>query len=332
MSRIIFNNNKEINSVFSLVGEKEDDITKSIIWLLKDCPILMERFLCNICKIEKYDKENIVMFFQEFEKVENENSFTNIEITDNENFHIIIEAKRGWILPGEAQLTKYSLKDSFVNNNVPIKRIFSISECSQDYANKYLPFKTTKNGVSVNHITWQEFVDICKESARESVGKQRYIINEFLNYIGGIMRTPNNTSNQVFVVALNRNETDTKGITYVDVVEKGNKYFCPVSWFKNQVDIPNYIGFRYDGKLKYIMHIDSYIITRNFHDVIEFMDDIEMEEEAYVFSLGKRVEPLKEVRTGGVYPSGHNWADIDLLLTCDTVKEAVDLSKSRHND
>ena len=59
---------------------------------------------------------------------------------------------------------------------------------------------------------------------------------------------------------------------------------------------------------------------------------IEMEEEAYVFSLGKRVEPLKEVRTGGVYPSGHNWADIDLLLTCDTVKEAVDLSKSRHND
>ena len=41
----------------------------------------------------------------------------------------------------------------------------------------------------------------------------------------------------MFVVALNRNETNTKGITYVDVVEKGNKYFCPVSWFKNQVDI-----------------------------------------------------------------------------------------------
>ena len=71
------------------------------------------------------------------------------------------------------------------------------------------------------------------------------------------------------------------------------------------MDIPNYIGFRYDGKLKYIMHIDSYIITRNFHDVIEFMDDIEMEEEAYVFSLGKRVDasPVVPQTTRASIPS-----------------------------
>ncbi len=35
--------------------------------------------------------------YQEFEK---DKGITDLEITDNQKFYIIIEAKRGWVLPG----------------------------------------------------------------------------------------------------------------------------------------------------------------------------------------------------------------------------------------
>ena len=69
-------------------------------------------------------------------------------ITDNEMFYAIIEAKRGWILPGADQLTLYSKRKELCENQAKKKIIVSMSECSNEYADVYLPFKSV-NGVPI---------------------------------------------------------------------------------------------------------------------------------------------------------------------------------------
>lgn len=331
MSTLIFNGNEEINSVFSLIGNKENDISKSVIWILKECPKVLKELIETTCGID-INPDDVSIQYQSFERVNEENAFTDIEITDYKQFHIIIEAKRGWILPGYHQLKKYSEKTSFANSDIAIKKIFSLSECSEEYADKYLPFKISPNGIPIGHISWKVLKELCESAIKDSNNKQKNLIREFLVYLGGIMGTPNNNSNEVFVVPLNYKKACSKGNTYIDVVVKENKYFCPVSWFRNVNSIPNYLGFRYDGKLQRICHIDSYVVTRNRKDEIPFMDEEEADEDYYVFRLGVPIYPPKEVVTGQVYGPGHNWADIDLLLTCDSVKEACDKSKERRGN
>ena len=328
MNALLFNGNSEVKSIFNLIGEKENDISKSIIWILSECPQVLHLFLAENCGIANYGND-ITILYQAFEKVKNENAYTDIEITDNETFHIIVEAKRGWVLPGARQLIKYSEKFSFFSTSIPTKRIFFFFCCSSSYSDKYLPFKETPNGIKVQHISWNQLRSTCEKAIPKSTNYQKRLIKEFLIYLGGIMGTPNTNSNSVYVVALNRNSVCKQGYNFIDVVDVANRYYCPVKWFRDVNNIPNYLGFRFDGKLKFIRHVDSYAITRNLKDEVPFMDDVEEDIDYYVFRLGTKIEPTKTVKTGGVYPNGHNWADIDLLLTCDSVKEACDLSKKR---
>jgi len=269
MSTLLFNGNEEINSVFSLIGNKENDISKSVIWVLKECPEVLKELIETTCGID-INPDDVSIQYQSFERVNEENAFTDIEITDYKQFHIIIEAKRGWILPGYHQLKKYSEKTSFANSDIAIKKMFSLSECSEEYADKYLPFKISPNGIPIGHISWKVLKELCESAIKDSNNRQKNLIREFLVYLGGIMGTPNNKSNEVYVVSLSNESHCTAGKTYIDVVEECNKYFCPVSWFKNINNIPNYLAFRYNGKLQRISHVDSYIVTRNRKDEIPF--------------------------------------------------------------
>ena len=64
-----------------------------------------------------------------------------------------------------------------------------------------------------------------------------------------------------FCVALGK-QLLTKGYTSIDMVEKDQHYSHPVggNWPKQP---PNYIGFRYNGKLQSIHHVDKYLIVKN---------------------------------------------------------------------
>ena len=328
MSILIFNNEKEINSVFQLLGTQENDITKAIVWVLKTCPSVLESLIKELCGM-KVDCNKITIEYQKFEMVHDTHTYTDMEIYDDGNFHIILEAKRGWNLPKTSQLEIYSKKESFFQSTNTFKKIFSISECTDDYANRYLPLHKTENGIEIGHISWKKFREICMSARNISSNKEKYVIDEFLIYLEGIMTMRNVNSNNVYVVSLSYSET-CKGYTYVDVVKKTRHYFCPRKWFKNDANIPNYFGFRYDARLQEICHVDKYVITRNLHDVLSYMPDYEEDEEFFVFSLGEPIRPNKIVKCGPkVVRSTRIYADIDLLLTCDTLTEAMEKSKER---
>ena len=133
-----------ITNIFQLMGNHENDITKSIAWVMCKCPVFMHRVAEELFHIS-VNPENVRISYQEYEK---EKGITDLEITDDNLFYIIIEAKRGWILPGKEQLKLYSERKSILQSGAVNKAIVSMSECSEEYAKAYLPLKNV-NGIPV---------------------------------------------------------------------------------------------------------------------------------------------------------------------------------------
>ena len=315
---------REVRSVFQLLGDKENDITSSICWALVKCPIFLKEIVKKVTGLD-IDPFAVTILNQQYDA---ETGITDIEVTDDMSFHIIFEAKRGWLLPGAEQLTKYSLRQDFVKKAVAQKHIVSLSECTQTYAGLYLPFNEV-NGIPVSHLSLAEVYQIAKNSRPASNHEQKHLLDEFTEYLGGVMTMQNKTSNWVYVVALSHGHYEGCELSWIDIVKKHSKYFCPVGGNGWPKEPPNYIAFRYDGQLQAIHHIEGYTVTRNVHEEIPEMPDEEWEENHFVYKLGPAIIPSKVVKTGKVFRSGRVWAMLDTLLTSDTISEARDISYAR---
>lgn len=326
--------NENIETVFNLIGSQENDITKSIAWAFAKCPRLLEKVLEFLIHIN-VDMDDVIIRYQEFEK---DKGITDLEITDNQNFYIIIEAKRGWILPKEKQIKLYSERTDFADSPAKIKAIVSMSECTEEYAKNKLP---TIPGTTVLHLPWIVICNMAGELRSKTTGAQNYILRELEGYIKGMMTTQNKDTSWVYVVSLGMNAAEittskkkkkAAGITYVDIVKKYHKYCCPVGggkggWPREPLV---YIAFRYDGKLQSIHHIEKYTITDNLHPFIPEIPDVELSEKHFVYDLGPAIIPSKEIRTGKkIVRSNRVWAQLDTLLTSDTITEAMEISKAR---
>ena len=317
----------EVSSVFQLIGNLENDITKSIAWALARCPEFLKAVINEVMSLE-INTQNVRIKYQEFEK---NKGITDLEITDDTSFYIIIEAKRGWILPGAEQLALYSQRRNIIESPVSHKAIISMSECSEDYANAYLPFKVI-NDIPVNHLSWKKIYELANSAKVGSSISHKNMLKELMRYLGGIMTMQAKESNWVYVVSLSTAKPENCDLTWIELVEKKMKYFHPFGINGWPKEPPNYIGFRYGGRLQSIYHIESYSIVKNLHDEIEEMPNVEDEYEHFVYSLGKPIIPSKVVKTGNIYASGRKWAMLDTLLTADTIHEASEISKQRMNN
>ena len=316
----------DVSSVFQLLGENEDNISYSVAWLLSKSETLLNLLLTQLFGDIYFDIENTVIYLQ---KAEGRNGRTDIEITDNDNFHIIIEAKKGWTLPSYDQLEKYSRRESFnVNKTVRHKAIVTLTECTHDYINLYFEYKEIY-GVEVKHLNWKDIYNFTKKATLTKKHSEKRWIAELKQYLGRIMTMQNIDSNLVYVVSLSSKKIGDTSLSWKEIVTKKNSYFHPVGdgWPKEPL---NYIAFRYDGKLQSIHHVDSYKVTKNFHEEFNELPN-HAENPHYVYKLGKAIVPSTEVKKGNIYSSGRVWCHLDTLLTSNTISEARDITQERMN-
>ncbi len=328
----LFLNKEKIDSVFQLLGTKEDDITYSIGYALSNSLEFLTSFVLSI-----YDKAIINDSLKiTLQKSESGNGRTDIEI-EAENFHFILEAKRGYWLPDVQQLFRYSLR--FRSSPRKLCKIIVLTECFPDFAKKILP--KTVNNYPVDYRSWRQIYELTQNL--KAVKKKQIFVSELKKYLGGIISMQKQESNLVYVVSLSKN-TFVKDLSFIDVVKDKNIYFHPLGgkagW---PTEPPNYIGFRYNGKLQSIRHIEEYAITDIPHikeyAITDTPDDRSifskkinnntMNDLHYLYWLGNPIKPLQEVKTGKIWPSGRVWASLDLLLTSHTIFEARDKTKVR---
>ncbi len=327
MAKLVLHSN-EVQSVFQLLGHRENDISFSVAWALSKCPYFLREFLYSTVGWTK-EPSRVEIRLQEHE---GKRGFTDIEIELKDQFYIIVEAKRGWILPGAKQLKKYAKRKSFLESRAPRKKkcLVVMSECSKEYSKVYLGIEEIK-GTAIKAVSWGEMAAMAKKSVPKSSNADKRLIKELLTYLRGLMTMQKIDSNLVYVVALGHEKPRGWRINYWDVVEKKSLYFHPVGGSGWPKDPPNYIAFRYAGVLKSIHHVKSYKVVENMHKHIREIPRRQWRPH-FLYKLGPAIRPPKVVRTGRIFRNGRVWCMLDTLLTCKTISKARDLTKQRKKE
>ncbi|MFQ5816758.1 MAG: hypothetical protein ACE5H2_02230 [Terriglobia bacterium] len=314
----LYLHNKPIESIFELLGEGENDITYSVGWLLHSSPAFLRRFLKETIRYEG-NLDGVTIRLQDYRRTQ---GFTDIEIKKPGEFHIVVEAKKGWSLPGVRQLKKYAGR--LCNDGDRTRRILVLSECNAKYAEDHLETSDVR-GVPLQAISWKAVAQIAARALSKGNHREKLWLRQMLSYLGRVVTVQDIKSNRVFVVSL-------AGRGIFNVTHKG-VYFHPMGepgWPKEP---PNYVAFRYEGKLQSIRHVDSY----------ELADERELHKRGliarvppkkrtihFLYKLGPAIVPPREVRTGQrIFRNSRVWCMFDTLLTCKTISEALALTKKR---
>lgn len=295
---------KEVRSVFEILGNHENDITKSIGYCLSECPCFLDAFLKEIlkCDIIHLDLNNVNIYCQRTQT----EGITDLEIVEEGKLHIIIEAKRWFGLPSKAQLQKYV--NDLIGDKSSVKKILTLSDLQAKKAITHLP--SSLSNISIEHMTYKDILTFAESSISSSSNHSKRILCDLIRYLKGVTKMKNDFSNIVYVVPINGDS----------IIEHDGRrqYHCRVGngFIK---EAPNYLGFRFGGKLQYINHVED----------VEYYDDNGCI--YFRFFLGPDILPIKTIKTGGKYQGTKFYCDIDLLLTCDTIIEASKETKKRHN-
>ena len=311
-------------SVFGLNGTDENSATFALGWLLDKSAPLFTIFLNDTINLTDTTQDRII----ELQRFREDAGFTDIEIICPKICHLIVEAKCGWTLPSQEQLTKYVTR---LGQGVNQQAIITISAATTDYASSRMP--DYLSGKTLIHRSWLDIHRMVSEAREKTKSfEEKLWLRELAQHLKGYVSMQNPRDNQVFVVSLSKNPIkESKQYSWVDVVEQDDSYFHPVGnrW---PVIPPNYIGFRYEGHLQSVHHIDHYDVVTSLATVNKNWP--QTTDEHFVYKLGPAMRPLKEVRTGNIYPSGRVWCAIDTLLSgaFETISAARDETNRRLND
>ncbi len=313
-----------IENQFQLIGADEDSITCAIAWTLSQCPSFLVRLLRRLGIKSPPSHNEVELAIHRYERA---GGITDLELVSPSHFHFIVEAKKGWILPADAQLLLYAGRESFKGSKAPRKGLFTLSECSAHYAKTCLP-TTLPGGVPVKHISWADLVSEAKTSRATAGHAEKRLLTELVAYIGGLV-TQRRESNLVYVVSLGAGALPGWSTMWIDIVKKHRRYFHPVggSWPKVP---PTYFGFRYRGQLQSIHFVESYEVIDDLAGAFDSEPPTKLGPH-FLYKLGPAIVPARTVRTGKIYPSGRVWCAIDTLLSCTTISEARDLTQARTN-
>jgi hypothetical protein len=315
---------RPVGTVFDLLGSKEDDITYSVGWGLAQS----EAFTRALLGEAFGDAEQGEVTAIRLQESEHGTGRTDVEI-ETERLHLIVEAKRGWNLPLDSQLQLYA--DRLNARDEREGRIAVVAECAPYYPPvKALP--KAIDGVPVLYLPWKRIAELATSTAVASRNHaEKRLLVELTSYLKGLMTMQNVTSNLVFVVVLGQDPLRWSSLTFKDTVVERGFYYHPVGRRGWPNTPPNYVGFRFDGRLQQIRHVDKYeVITRPHERIPEIIPDEDWSEEPhFLYTLGPPIVPPQPVLNGKIWPNARLECALDLLLTCGTVQEARDRTRER---
>ncbi len=312
--------NNSITSFYELLGNKENDMTYGLGYVLSKSPALVVLILeqfghryidPELCKIQLQRHES------------KDKGYSDIEFWYRGKRLLIVEAKKGWVLPESAQLEKY--KRRFAKNDYDIS-IGVLSECTKEYAKRNLDKQYSYTSWKTIH----KLLDKAHNETKSVIEKSH--IHEYSIYLSKLITMDREQSNWVYCVSLSRTIVQGSEVTYIDIVNKYNRYFFPYNrgggW---PTEVPNYMAFRYDGKLQSIHKVENFEVVENLNQSMPDVISDKTPDLHFFLHLGPAIRPVKEVKNGKIWPNGRVWCMIDTLLTCDTVEEARNISQARIN-
>lgn len=314
---------REPTNVFRLIGSDENSASFALGWTLEQS-LQYRALLAEAVFGEALDVKDVAISLQ---KHVEDGGYTDIELQDGHRFHAILEAKRSWELPTVGQLNRYLPR--LVAGGAERQRLISVSAASRSHAKRRLPIEL--GGVTISHLSWGDLQNLARKAEGRALRPtEKLWVRQLIQHLQEFTAMERQTDNNVYVLALALGPMVAgQTYTWVDVVEKDERYFHPVgnNW---PVQPPNYIGFRYRGCLQSVHHIDSFEIVEDLSSYNPLW--IKTDTDHFVYHLGPAMRPAREMRTGpNIHRNRRVRCAIDTLLSgaFATISDAEDETKRR---
>jgi hypothetical protein len=243
---------------------------------------------------------------------------------------VLLEAKLGFAEPSMDQIDRYAriLADRRSAGTAATTALVITSAWPDDLALPRLP--PVVHGSTVTHLSWQTLAALAERARPAETRGGRMVLDDLGAFLRSVIAMSDTDSNLVYVVSLGHGGPPNGGVTWRSVVTDRHLYWHKVGGDRSGWPVipPNYIGFRWEGRLREVRHVEGHQLFRDPHDLI---DDIPSEDWGphVSYSLGPPILPQGAARATGLWPNGRYWAALDLLLLCDTIAEARDLTSKR---
>ena len=318
---------RKVETVFQLIGNNENAITKGLGWCLSQTPSFLDS-LGSALGTPELSAHSAVVKMQERQTG---TGITDIEIYAYGYAAWIIEAKIGFTVPSEKQLQQYARRLKQVHDHDPKARLGLVVLAASDRNNQWLPqlLPNQIDEIPVAALSWRDIQSIDDQAQSQTKPRNRRLLRQFHSYLNSELSMQDQDSNRVYVVSLNR-KTFGGTTRFLDVVKTHQKYFHPIGGGRGgwPIEPPNYLAFRYDSCLQSIHHVEGYTIVNNLGPF--FPDQPDRDDGMYVlYDLGPPIRPPKKMPVGKKMWATKIWCFIDTLLTCDTLVAALEATQAR---
>lgn len=315
---------REVENVFDLLGQGEDGMTYSLGWALQQASPFLQRICARVGLRDSL--ENVSVHLQH-----SRSGFgrTDIEVVSPGEGMVVVEAKRGFVFPSEKQIRQY-LKGVQADpvREAPFRHMVVLTAYPEEVAfqNPCAPTRVDGVPVSIQYLSWRTVVSLARDSIASATRPAARVLTDFVSYLQRCITMQDRESNMVYVVALSHDTFAGGHITFIDVVQTHNRYFHPVG-NHYPTSPPNYIAFRYGGRLQSIHFVENVKVITQFAEHFPGTSN-ERVKPLFLYTLGPAIQPSHEVRSGPIR-NMRCYCMLDTLLTCNTVQEALKETKRR---
>jgi len=312
---------RTVESVFDLLGTKENDLTYALGFTLSRSRAFLESFLLATSGCE-LGSESAVIRLQGSEDIK---GFTDLEI-ETKRLHLIIEAKRGRAGPRSGQLEKYLPR--FCDTKRACQYLI-VSDAVNDYFRHGIQPNMVPIEPTTSFVSWSDVHSVAK-----TISPTEPYLSEFCQYLFRYVVAREREANMVYIVSIGNYMVLGSERTPREIV-LNRQYFHPFGtgrgkkWPKEPLQM---IGFRWGGRLQGVFPVISYEIVEDlrdlYHDFTKSGDATHI-----VYQLGEPIFENEEMRTGKtIVRSNRVWVHIDDLRTSSTISEALIKTQARKPD
>jgi hypothetical protein len=311
-----------VPTLFHLLGSNEVDVTAALGYALARAPGFAERVLAA-AGID--DTPTEVRLEQRSELL----GRTDVEIQAGTSL-VILEAKLGFAEPSEDQIERYAriLAGVRAEGRALKTAIIATTAWPDELAERRLA--PVVLGSPVRHVSWRSLAAMSSVARASETREGKAVLDDFGIFLRSVIAMTNVDSNLVYVVSLGDGGPTTGGVTWRNVVADNRLYWHKVGGDRSgwPVEPPNYLGFRWHGRLQSIRHVEGHRLFRDPKDVLPAAEPGDWGPHI-CYLLGPPILPQGAASSKGLWPSGRCWVALDLLLLCDSIAEARDLTRQR---
>jgi hypothetical protein len=305
----------DVTSVFDLLGRDENDLTAALAFTMANSSGLLDLVLRRL-EMSAAGGGTLL-------RLEERDDFGRTDLEIDIGTHlVIIEAKRGWLLPEDVQFDKYAHRVKERGGGC----LVSLSAASSEWAHQLLP--TEVSGVPLVHYSWdlvRQDLSVAREQAR---GGERAWLNEFNEYLREAVKVRDPADSWTYCVAVNTYGVGGGDRSSRDFLAVEQCYFHPHGWGQGWPKAPpNFLAFRWNNQVQQLHRVASSEVIPSLQSRWPDIPVAYGSDKPHVlYHLGPPL-PGTPFPSGGNYRAARVWFVLDQLLVSGSLREAIRLSK-----